>query len=99
MRLPTQRRGLIALNAALLAALAAVSLQPAATAQRQGNQRAAGNYTMVSGRVVGGNTSAVYILDSANQELVGLLYNGGTKTYEPIGYRDLVTDAQAVPGR
>jgi hypothetical protein len=34
----------------------------------------------------------IYVLDSANREMVGLRWNDGTKQLEGIGYRDLVED-------
>ena len=95
-----KRRGLLALNAGLLLVLAAVSLAPEATAQRGGGAgRARGEYTMLSGRVVGGNSNAIYVIDSANQELIGLTWNNTRKTLEGFGYRDLNADSGAAPGR
>jgi hypothetical protein len=93
-----QRRGLIALNAGLLLALGAVSLAPEATAQR-GAGRARGEYTLVSGRVIGGNSNAVYVIDSANQEIIGLTWNNTRKALEGFGYRDINADSGAAPGR
>lgn len=91
-------RGLIVLNGALLAVLALVTLAPGSHAQR-GATRARGEYTLVSGEIVGGNANAIYILDSANQELVAVRWNDGSKVLDGIGYRDLQADAQAQPGR
>jgi hypothetical protein len=90
-------RGLIAINGGLLAVLAAVTLSPASFAQRGG--RARGEYTMVSGRMVGGNSHAIYIIDAANQEMVAAKWNDGTKTLDIISYRDLQADAATSPGR
>jgi predicted amidohydrolase len=98
-----ERRGLIALNAALLLVLAAVTLAPASHAQRAtgGNAagRARGDYTMVSGKVTGGNSHAVYVVDANNQETLALLWNQSAKGLEPIGYRDQHADSAAQPGR
>ncbi len=93
----TKRRGLIALNAGLVLVLAAVSLSPEARAQR--GARARGEYTMVSGRVVGGSNNAVYVVDSANQEMIALIWNNTRKGLEGIGYRDFNADSGAAPGR
>jgi hypothetical protein len=90
-------RGLIAANAALLAVLAAVTLSPSSFAQRSG--RARGDYTMVSGKVTGGNAHVVYILDSSNQDMIAAKWNDGAKAVDVIGYRDLQADSQAQPGR
>ena len=94
----TQRRGLVALNAGLLLALAAISLAPEASAQR-GAGRARGEYTMVSGRVVGGNSNSIYVIDSANQEIIGLAWNNTRKTLDGFGFRDINADSGAAPGR
>ncbi len=98
MRTTTLRRGLIALNAGLALTLLAVALAPAAGAQPR-STRARGEYTMVSSKIQGGNSHVVYLVDAANQELVGLRWNESTKGLEGVGYRDLILDAQANPGR
>jgi hypothetical protein len=91
------RRGLIVLNGALLAVLAAVVLSPATLAQR--GARARGEYTMVSGKIVGGNSHIVYVLDGANQEVIAAKWNESAKAVDVIGYRDMQADAQSQPGR
>jgi hypothetical protein len=91
-------RALIALNAALLLVLGVVTLAPESYAQRAAH-RIRGEYTMVSGRIMGGNTSAVYIVDAANQELLAVRWNPATKALEGIGYRNLRADGQFGPGR
>ena len=89
-------RGLIALNAALLIILAAVTFGSSAIAQGRGR----GEYTMVSGGVPGANSAAVYIVDVANQELVIMTYNQQNKVLEGVGYRNLAQDAASfVRGR
>ena len=85
-------RGLLILNGALLAVLVAVVLSPIASAQRGG--RARGEYTMVSGRIIGGNANAVYIIDASNQELIAVRWNESTKSLDGLGYRDLSSDGQ-----
>ncbi len=91
-------RGAVIVNAALLALLAAVSLGPRAEAQRASG-RARGDYTMVAGKIMGGNASVVYVLDANNQEMVALRWNESDKSLEGIGYRDLAADAAVDPGR
>lgn len=89
---------LIVLNAALVLALGIVTLAPETVAQR-GVGRVRGEYTMVSGRIMGANTNAVYVVDAANQELIAVRWNNTTKALDGIGYRDLRADGQAGPGR
>ena len=91
------RRGLIAVNIALLMVLGAVVLSPSSMAQR--GARARGEYTMVSGKIVGGNSHVVYILDGANQEVLAAKWNEAAKAVDVIGYRDMQADAQTQPGR
>lgn len=91
---PTPRpRGLVALNLALLAVLGAVTLAPDSNAQRTPG-RARGDYTMVSGRIVGGNSNAVYVVDASNQEVLTLLWNQSAKGFDVIAYRDLTADGR-----
>ena len=89
---------LIAANAALLAALAVltiVGLQSPAGAQPGGAaQRGRGDYTMVSGRYQGGTSNMVYLLDSANQELLALEWNRNRNEFAPLGLRSLVDDSR-----
>jgi len=97
-------RGLIALNAALLLVLAVVTLAPATHAQRgtgtgAGAGRARGQYTMVAGKVTGGNSHAVYLVDANNQELLALLWSQTGKGLDVVGYRDLRADTSAPAGR
>lgn len=89
-----QFRALIALNAALLVALAAVVLAPVADAQRGG--RARGQYTMVGGQMQGQEEEAVYIVDAANQEMIALYWDRNRRSFNALGYRSLSEDA-AVP--
>ena len=61
--------------------------------------RARGVYTMLNGTIQGGNSDAIYIVDSANQEMVVVRWNDGRSALEGIGFRNLNADAQAQPGR
>ncbi len=82
-------RSLLVLNTLLLAILAAVTFGPSADAQ----SRARGQFTMVAGGVNGLSSSAVYIIDVINQEMMAVAYNQNTKRLEVIGYSNLVLDA------
>jgi hypothetical protein len=87
---------LIAANAALLGVLAILTIagmQSTAGAQ-QGAQRSRGEYTMVSGSYQGGTASAVYLVDSANQEVLALLWNRTKSEFEPLGIRSMLADGQ-----
>jgi hypothetical protein len=93
---------LIAANAVLLAALAVLTVagvQSQAGAQPGGGagaaaQRGRGDYTMVSGRYQGGTANMVYLLDSANQELLALEWNRNRNEFTPLGLRSLVDDGR-----
>lgn len=90
----TRRRWLIAANlglggAVVIAALAtsAGGVQPAV--------RAPGQYTMVAGQIQGGGSAAaIYILDSINQEMIGVRWNQSRNQLDGVDYRNLVEDAQ-----
>ncbi len=84
---------LLALNGALLVLLAAVTFGASVDAQ-QGRRR--GDYTMVAGGVKGANSSAVYIVDTVNQEMMAVTYNQQSKTLDGVGYRNLAVDAGTV---
>lgn len=90
---------LIAANAVLLLALAVLTIagvqspagaQPGAGAAQRGR----GDYTMVSGRYQGGTANMVYVLDSANQELLALEWNRNRNEFVPLGLRSLVDDGR-----
>jgi len=99
------RRGLLLLNLCLLFVLGVVSLAPLAEAQNgisgQSYQtmRVRGQYSVVGGESLGEVASTVFVLDSANRELVSLRWNDSTKSLEGIGFRDLVLDANRDPDR
>ncbi|MEQ8769149.1 MAG: hypothetical protein RIB60_01415 [Phycisphaerales bacterium] len=93
---------LLALNGALVAVLGFVTLGPDATAQGESPDRLRGEYVLVGGDIPFGNESAIYILDSANQEMVAVRWtssSGASGKLEAIGYRDLRADTQARVGR
>ncbi len=90
-------RGLIALNVAALVALALVTWSPGATAQRVNRPR--GEYTMVAALVQGVPESALFIVDSSNQEMLVLRYDRSAKTVKYIGFRDLAADTRQAGGK
>jgi len=92
----TNLRGLWALNIALLAVLAAVTLGGSLQARAQAQARGRGDYTMVAGGVNGSEVAAVYIADVANQEIIAMVYNQQTKVLDGLGYRNLAADAASV---
>lgn len=94
----SRHAGLIALNAALLAALAAVSIVPAKVADAQGVSRVRGAYAPATTRIQGGPEGALFVIDAANDEMIGVRWERGRRTLSPIGYRDLALDAQAPTG-
>ena len=93
------KRGLLALNAAMLASLAVLTWGPLAGAQNAAAGRARGDYTMVAGKTNAGGASTVYLVDSSNQELVALRWDQGKQQMVGLGYRSLQGDARAIPGR
>ena len=88
-RRPGSLRALLALNAILLALLAAVTLSPEVNAQA----RSRGSYAMVAGAANNIQSSAVYIVDAINQELAVVNYDGTTRALTGINYRNLAADA------
>ncbi len=91
---PTTRTGLLIVNVALLLALGMVVLSSRAGAEGQPG-RPRGEYVMVSGRVQGAPSNAIYILDTVNQELLAVRWNAGNKRLVGVGYRNLAADMQA----
>jgi hypothetical protein len=81
-------RGLLALNAALLAVLGAVTFGPSAGAQA----RSRGDYTMAAGRSNGAQSGIVYIVDTVNQELIAITFDPNNKRVDGVGYRNLAAD-------
>ena len=95
MKKKSRYAGLLALNAALIAAMAVVTLAPVADAQAR---RARGEYTMVAGQVQGMTEAAIYIIDSNNAELVAVRWDQSRQQLAPIGFRDLNADSKRPGG-
>lgn len=90
------QRVLVAVNMALLAALALASMtrgQPAGAGNQP--QRGRGQYVAVPAKAQGLSTGVLYIADTANEELVALRWDKGTNSFEVVGFRDLVNDVAA----
>lgn len=97
--MPRRRRWLLATNLALATgvAIAAAGL-PAGGAQPA--SRAHGQYTMVAGEVeLPGEASAVYVVDSVNQEMIAIRWNDSRQQLDWIDYRNLAADVVRRPGR
>ena len=88
-------RGLLVLNVLLLAVLAAVTFGDRAEAQ----VRQRGQYTMVAGRANGAQGGVVFIVDSVNQELIGVTYSANARDLVGVGYRNLAADAASMQRR
>jgi hypothetical protein len=84
--------GLIALNGVLLVLLGVVTLGRSADAQPMSR----GEYTMIAGRAQGAAAGIVYVVDTANLELIALTYDPNSKDLEGIGYRNLAADARTL---
>ncbi len=91
----TRRRWLIAANLGLGAAIAVAALSGPAFGL-QPSTRARGQYSMVAGQIQGGGSaSAIYIIDSINQEIVAVRWNQSRNELDGIDYRNLDEDAKA----
>ncbi|HMN42618.1 MAG TPA: hypothetical protein PKE29_17390 [Phycisphaerales bacterium] len=93
---------LLALNAALLAAIAVTTLtgsrpadaQTAAPKPGEPGARLRGEYTMIAGKFQGGTASVIYIIDAANQDLVAINWDRSNNRPNPLGHRSLLDDAR-----
>lgn len=101
------RRGLVILNAGLLAVVAGLwAWSPAsagrdpgaAWAQEAAKGRLRGQFLMVSGKLQGSPTNAVYIVDTANQELLSLKWDRTGQRLQGLGWRDMAKDGGATAG-
>ncbi|MFK7758597.1 MAG: hypothetical protein AB8C13_01475 [Phycisphaerales bacterium] len=83
--------GVAKLNLGLAAGLV-LAIVGYAGAQSSETRRVGGQYICVGGATSGGYTNVIYVLDTANREVVALRWNDGTKQLDGVGYRDLVED-------
>ncbi len=112
-RSPRGRRwALVGLNLALAGVLAGLmfgharadaTFVSAAAAQGPasgvgGGGRSRGQYLMVSGRLNGQSVNAIYVLDSANQEMIALRWERSQNALISLGYRPLAEDIRAGGG-
>ncbi len=77
---------------------AAGQTQPGTTVKPL-ESRARGDYTMVSGRIGAGGNHVVYVVDSANQEVMALRWDNSKLVMVGIGYRSLASDGRGARGR
>jgi len=80
------------MNLVLAGGVVVLAVVGMAGAQATEARRVGGQYTCVGGQTLGGYTNVIYVLDSANREMVALRWNDATKQLEGAGYRDLVED-------
>ena len=94
-------RPILLANAAALAVLVGLSLAPSRAPGQvaQPDFRARGEYTMISGRTSAGSRPVVYVVDSANGEVVALRWDNNKQQFNGVGYRSIQTDARAGRGR
>lgn len=108
-RSPRSITSLLALNAALGALLLVLWIVPTPAGAQPtvgdpqstgpAGSRSRGTYTMLAGRPRSGSGSAIYIIDSANQEAVSLRWNESKNVFDGLGYRNLARDLGQAPGR
>lgn len=82
----------VIVNVVLLALVVGLALTPSAGARQP--SRARGVYSMVSGSIQGGNADVLYLIDSANQELIAINWDTARSNLNVIGYRNLAVDAK-----
>lgn len=85
-------RPLILLNALLLGVLALVTLAPGVSAQQP--RRAKGQYALIDAKIQGSPEAAIFIVDSANQELLAVRWDRSRKALNSLGYRDMRRDEE-----
>lgn len=91
----TRRRWLLATNL-MLAASVGIALWAVPARGVQGAQpssRARGQYSMVAGELrSGGQASAIYIIDSINEEMIAVRWNQSRDQLDGLDYRSLEMD-------
>jgi hypothetical protein len=101
---PFARRELVALNAALLAVLAVVTVWPAARSLLDGSpalaqaNRPRGQYLVVSGDMTGPPSHAIYIMDTVNLEMIALRWERSKNDFIGLGYKNIAEDSKTAGG-
>ncbi len=94
-----RRRALLGVNLALLAALFAIHFAASPGRAQDAHNRGRGSYLMIGGEIQGGNANAIYILDTANEEMIAVRWDTSRSRLEGLGYRDIRRDADQEGGR
>jgi len=84
--------GLVAINA-LLAGVALAGVLVGRAGAQPGTARLPGRYTVIPGKVSGISGSVLYVIDSANQEMIALRYQRAQSRLEPFAFRSIAADA------
>ncbi len=95
-------RVLVATNAVLLVLLVLVTVGGRSRAAQPGTRpvsRPHGEYTIVSPKTADGNTGALVVIDSTNDEMAVLAWDKTRRTLNVTGFRDLTADSSEVIGR
>ncbi len=86
---------LIALNLALLGAMAALSFTPRA----QGAAMVRGDYTMISANVAGRDSQAmIFVTELRTGRIAAFFYNSAQNEYQQIDGRTISDDVTAISG-
>lgn len=99
---PHSRRMLTLVAVQVIAAIVLIMWPSGATGQsglKPSDLRARGDYTMVTGKTNSGGPSVVYLVDSANQEMVALRWDQSKQAMAGVGYRNLGADSRSGKGR
>jgi len=89
----SRRQWLIAANLALAASIALATFAVPARGTQPAT-RPRGQYTMIAGELrSGGESSAIYVIDSINDEIVVLRWDESRKQLDGLDYRSLEIDA------
>jgi hypothetical protein len=84
---------LVALNIALLVALAVVALVPQPAAAQAGFVRS--QYITVAGDASGRQEQAIYVIEINTGKIAALIYNSGNKSLDAIDGRSILDDLAA----
>ncbi len=97
---PSRRqRVLLGANLALLAGVVVVHWAASPGRAQDGLDRGRGSYLMIGGEIQGGDSNAVYILDTINEEMIAVRWNHSRSQLDGLGYRDVRRDAAQEGGR